>query len=360
MNLVLDFLALNRERLGLDRDGVLPRFRSVLLTPRFRASIHVVFLLLPEGSPNPALVAKLPRRAGVSPELMREAAILESIQRRRAAAPDSVPELVAFEPHRGHMLLVETALAGPPLHPAAVRRDLAGSVDEAIRWLLDVHRRSAVPSSEDPTWFERLVSRPLDRLEAALGSTGGGAWLVERTRELVEPLRGVAPPLVLAHGDFAHPNLIRLPNGRLGAVDWELAEMRGLPAGDFFLFLAYAAAARARARGPAAIASSFHGALCGGRAWARPFLRRYFAEVGLEPGWAQPLCALAFARSLAKLLDSAGADRSGADCAGADSLGAGAAAGDGAAEGKAPVSRWLLDDRRYALWRHAVLHADQD
>lgn len=353
MNLVLDFLALHRERLGLDRDGVLPRFRSVLLTPRFRASSHVVFLLLPEGSPNPALVAKLPRRAGVSPALMREAANLVAIRRRQAAAPDSVPELVAFEPHRGHMLLVETALAGPPLHPAAVRRDPAGSIDEAIRWLLDVHRRSAVPSNEDPTWFDRLVSRPLDRLEAALGPTGGGAWLVGRTRELVEPLRGVALPLVLAHGDFAHPNLIRLPTGRLGAVDWELAEMRGLPAGDFFLLLAYAAAARARARGPAAIASSFHGALYGGRPWARPFLRRYFAELGLEPRWGPPLCALAFARSLADLLD-----RAGADSAVAIGAAAGAAAGDGAAEGKLPVSRWLLDDRRYALWHHAVLHAD--
>ncbi len=34
--------------------------------------------------------------------------------------------MIAFEPYCGYPLLVETALVGQPMDPAAVRRDLAG------------------------------------------------------------------------------------------------------------------------------------------------------------------------------------------------------------------------------------------
>ena len=343
MSLVHDFMAQNRERLELDRYGVPRRLRSILLTPRFRSSSHVIVLLLPDESQDPVLVAKLPRGGGASPTLMREASALQAIQRRRAAAPGSVPELVAFESFRGQMLLLETGLAGTHLNPAAVRRSPGVAMEEVSGWLLDVHRRSAVASHADPTWFARLVERPLERLEAALASTSEGAWLVERTRNLVDPLREAALPLVLAHGDFAHPNLIRLPEGRLGAVDWELGEMNGLPAGDFFLFLAYAAAARARARGAEAIASAYNGALGGDHPWGRPFLQRYFTAARLEPAWVAPLGALAFARNLADRLDC---------------VTPASAATNGATN--APAASWLVSDRRYALWKDAVLHADAD
>jgi aminoglycoside phosphotransferase (APT) family kinase protein len=286
------------------------------------------------------LVAKLPRRGGPAPALAREASALQAIQRRRAAAPGSVPELVALESYRGQTLLIETALAGSHLTPAAVRRDHAFAIAAASEWLLDVHRRSAVASGEDPTWFARLVERPLDRLEATLGSRSEGARLVERTRNLVDPLREAALPLVLAHGDFAHPNLIRFPEGRLGAVDWELAEMPGLPAGDFFHFLAYAAAARARARGAQAIASALDRALHGDHPWARPLLYDYFAAAGLDPAWAPPLIALTFARNLADRLE-------------------GVTAAEVAPTGDT-LNAWLLADRRYALWKQAVLRADAD
>jgi aminoglycoside phosphotransferase (APT) family kinase protein len=340
MNLVQDFLAQNRERLELDRYGVPPRLRTILLTPRFRSSSHVIFLLLPDESQNPVLVAKMPRSGGASPALLREASALQAIQRLQAAAPGSVPELVALESFRGQMLLLETGLAGPPLSPTAVRRDHAAAIEEASAWLLDVHCRSAVASSTDPTWFARLIERPLDRLEAALASTSEGAWLVERTRNLVDPLRKAALPLVLAHGDFAHPNLIRLPEGRLGAVDWELGEMQGLPAGDFFLFLAYVAAARARARGAEAIASAWNPALRGDNPWARPFLQHYFTAAELEPTWTEPLGALAFARNLADRLD----------CVTPASTATTGAPG-------ATAASWLVTDRHYALWKDAVLHA---
>jgi thiamine kinase-like enzyme len=48
--------------------------------------------------------------------------------------------------------------------------------------------------------------------------------LVEQALELLAPLSGAEMPLVMEHGDLNPPNLIRLADGRLGMVDWEVAE----------------------------------------------------------------------------------------------------------------------------------------
>ena len=69
-----------------------------------------------------------------------------------------------------------------------------------------------------------------------------GAWIarhVERTARLLGTLDDVAVPTVLEHGDLAPPNLLRLRNGGLGVVDWEVADPAGLPLGDLLFFAAF-------------------------------------------------------------------------------------------------------------------------
>lgn len=55
------------------------------------------------------------------------------------------------------------------------------------------------------------------------------------------PLRSMQLPLVFEHGDLSYPNLLLLPTGEPGVLDWELANPDGLPACDLFLFLTYVA-----------------------------------------------------------------------------------------------------------------------
>src|SRR5262249_5861925 len=64
MNMVLTYLEANRQRLDLARYGLPERLSSMMVTPRFRTSNHVVFLVLAPGRPEPLLVAKLPRLSG--------------------------------------------------------------------------------------------------------------------------------------------------------------------------------------------------------------------------------------------------------------------------------------------------------
>jgi aminoglycoside phosphotransferase (APT) family kinase protein len=64
----------------------------------------------------------------------------------------------------------------------------------------------------------------------------GVAGLADRTAQILGAFGDVAVPAVLEHGDLAPPNLLRLRDGRLGVVDWEVADHEGLPLGDLLFF----------------------------------------------------------------------------------------------------------------------------
>lgn len=335
MNTALAFLREHRARLALDQRGVPERLASVVLTPRFAASRHVIVLLLPAGRAEPVLVAKLPRLAGDGAALAHEADVLRALQAARPGGLDSVPAVIAFEEVSGYPLLVETALVGPPLDRAAVRRDPARACALGVDWLADV----ATPprGTLDEAAFARLVSEPLAAFAAGFPLARADEALLAMTRESAERLRGVGLPLVLEHGDLSHPNLILRAGGSLGVVDWELAQLAGLPAHDLFFFLTYVAFARQDARTTAAQVEAFRGAFFGRDAWARPYALEYAARLGLASEWLGPLFVLCWARYTTRLWARVNA-------------------AEGAPAGNGERAAWLRDNRYYALWQYAIEH----
>ena len=97
MNTVLSFLHENRQRFALERYGAHGRLASLVITPRFQASSHVVFMIWATGTTTPVLVAKTPRLVDATTNLQREVANLRLVQARRPAGFASVPQVVAFE-----------------------------------------------------------------------------------------------------------------------------------------------------------------------------------------------------------------------------------------------------------------------
>jgi hypothetical protein len=294
VNAVAAYLTAHRGRLGLDALGVPKRPVCVLLTPRHRRSRHVVTLVLAPGGREPVLVAKVPRLAGDDAGLAREAVGLRAAEhalRRAGGSSATAPRLVTFDDGPAGPLLLQTALRGRPVSRAALRRD-GRVVADVAAWL----RRLAAATRQVPSddaWFERLIGAPLQTL--AVRARGGElAAMVDRTLALAQPLRCARLPLVLEHGDLAHPNLLRGPDGRLGVLDWERAEPHGLPAHDLLFFLAYAAAARSRGR-----MAGVRAAFAGPRAWGRELAERYATAVGLDPWMLQPLLAVSAARTVA-------------------------------------------------------------
>lgn len=322
LNRIEVFLEANRERLGLEQYGLREPASYVLVTPRFRASRHVVFLVLPRESAEPALVAKIPRLKRDTGGLAREYAGLTAAQKAPVLA-GTIPQIVAFE----ESLLVETALQGAPLTRSDVRR-LANLVQTVVDWLLALPR--VLGHEVD---YSRLLEAPLRRVSEELGGTE--TELVERTLKLVAPLRGASLPLTLEHGDLSEPNLIRLDGGRVGLVDWELSEPGGLPAHDLFFFLAYVAFARTRAASSDEQVAAVHDAVVAPDGWARPVAVDYARRAGVPRALLGPLFVATWARYFAGLLERLG--RGGL---------------------RPETAEWLVANRFHALWRLAVEHAD--
>ncbi len=305
----------------------------VLLTPGYQTSRHTVSLLVPRGSSEPTLVAKRPRLADDIEGIAREASVIGAVEGSPGTG-GTIPRVVAFEPNAAQPVLVETALAGRTITPAMLRSSPSTYVEATVSWL---ERLPTTPTGSDPSWYERLVERPLEALEGAFPAESEASRLAERTLSLVDPIRNASFPLVLEHGDLSHPNLIRLTDGRLGVIDWELGEERGLPLHDLGLFLANVAFATRRARQTTELVAAFDEAFFGTDAWAAPTLRAYADRLGVQADIRVPLFVCCWARYTSLLVARAGATRE---------------------DPGANTETWLRGNRYYALWKRALEQAE--
>ena len=339
------YVAANRGRLKLDGlvDGPTA---TLLVTPRFQASAHVVGLVTPRRSGRPAVVVKIHRLAGSTRTLEAEATTLTALAQLRPGGTLGVPRLLAHEPIAGHAALVETALAGRPLDPMEIRRDRDPAIEAVGSWLRGLRRTDT--SARDGDRWARLIAPALDALESVLADDVSDADRVRRARELATPLRTADLPVVVEHGDLSHPNLLLLDEGpapRIGVVDWELGEPHGLPLGDLLFFLGYVAVAERRPRTPDEHADAIEAAFCGPAAWAAMAAARQADGEGIDRALLGPILVVTWTRALARLLGRLDGDPDhGPREAGTDA--------DAAAAG-----RRLRGHRYHAIWRRVVERA---
>lgn len=339
MDTVSSFLLANRQRFELDRHGIGRVVSSVVVTPRFRASAHVVVLVLRADGVRPALVVKIPRLAAGEASVRHEAACLRALHAANPEAGRVAPRLVACEDHCGRPLLIETALSGRPLDRRAVRRDPVKACEAALAWLARIERPAPAPAEPDSGWYRRDIELPLLAFADRFPLSREELAAVERTLDLVAPLTRIELPPVFEHGDLSHPNILVQDGGELGVIDWETAAPHGLPLSDLFFFLAYVAAARARAATADEHVRAFDGAFCARRAWVRPYAHAYARRLGIAMESFTALFVVGLLRRAASYATRV----------------------QGGVE--APVSpeqaRWLRSTRYFRLWRHALANLDR-
>lgn len=336
MNLILTFLIKNWQRLQLTRYGDPVRLSCVMMTPRFRASSHVICFVLAEGRTEPLFVVKLPRLPGDNERLDREVSNLHVANRGRAQDDDSIPRIVAYEDYHAHRLLIETAVPGQPMSPAVVRSRPEACLEAGLAWLLTLQDVPSRPSESD--WYERLVEQPLHQLKNILPPNADDERLIEQTLALLRPIRHQELPSVLEHGDFSSPNILQDKEGRVGVVDWELAEPKGLPAADLFFFLTYIASARQNARKNAAYLDAFQQAFFGPKAWAWTYVRRYGERFKVSEEMLKPLFVATWGRYVAGLVMRLQESNENGSQVGDETI------------------KWLRSNRYYALWQYTIEH----
>jgi Phosphotransferase enzyme family len=300
VNAVAAYLRRNEVELGHAPSCSIERLSCVLVTPRFRASRHVVMLFLEPGRGEPLVVAKIARLLDDRGSLAREAANLRAVQASRAAGFDTIPRLIALDSIAGRATLIETALPGRPIDPGTIRRRLVAAVDAVTTWLDEL--QTPDPTRLDDSWFGRLLEQPLERLASLCAPASEELQLARRTLDLLEPIRHERVPLVIEHGDLSQPNLVWLPDGRAGVVDWEFAEPEGLPLLDLSFFLNYAATAAAGARTEAEAVAAFHRAFVGRDTWCTRALCAYASRLRIPERLMTPLFVASWARYAAKMI----------------------------------------------------------
>jgi len=337
MNALLACLERHRQSLGLERYGIGARPGYVMKTPRFAASRHVIALIFAEGGAEPVLVAKTPRIAADRDGIDREAQALRDMRNRGAKLGESIPQLVGVVDCQGHPVLLQTAVSGAPLDPGLVQQDRALACRDVTSWLIELHGATAIWADDRAAWYETQVEQPVRRLAAFFGERDDAGQLVEQARVQMESLASETLPYVVEHGDVSHPNLFRLRSGKIGVIDWELAEMYGVPLADVWFFLTYAACATAKSRTKEGELAAFREAFFGPSPWTKPHVDRYVRALSLPHGALAGLFVLTWTRRVAALARQLGG------ASPTDQSPAGGSAADA-----------VRNSRYYAFWRQAV------
>ncbi|WP_426997061.1 aminoglycoside phosphotransferase family protein [Pseudarthrobacter sp. N5] len=332
MNFIDSVLQDHYQELELEKYGIGRHWATVLLTPRFVTSRHVVALIFAIGAREPSLVVKVPRQPGDNHSVRHEAEMMKQLRARGGRPLIGVPEVLGTLDVGAHTVLIETAVTGAPLDPHRVAADLSGAISAGTDFVAALPFTRSAPANEG--WYDRTISRPLRALAGMLPLDDDLSVLVERTHEMLAPLRSVQLPAVVEHGDLSHPNLFLPPQGRLQVVDWERSRTDGLPGHDLVFYLQYLSESNEQAFSRIGQLEAFDKAF-GSTGWALAPLRSHLQLRGVNPDLLPLLITATWARSAATL--------------------AYRLAGQAAPEqGRTQMRAAVLADRDYWLWRHVV------
>jgi aminoglycoside phosphotransferase (APT) family kinase protein len=207
----------------------------VLLTGGHRSLSKVVSLVFAPGHPVPEVVVKFARVAEAERGLEREAEVLRALAETRPALRGT-PRVLAVSQRAGRVALVETAVRGQPLLPALTMSRLPELALRVTRLLAELAEGGELRPRAH--WWPRLVGRPLEEFERAFGGVIG-AELRKQARALLEGLDDL--PHACEHRDCAPWNIVLVGDGAPALMDWESADLHGLPCLDLVYFLANAA-----------------------------------------------------------------------------------------------------------------------
>jgi hypothetical protein len=211
------------------------RLSTLLVTGGPRSVSKVVLLAFAEPNPIPLVAVKAPRAEGAVLGILREGEALERLSGPGSKPVPGVPRLLFRREIDSVPLVGETALAGRPLESLLTSGSLATWSVKVTGWLAALAHGS--PARRANHWREVIVEPVLSRFVEFFGGVVDRGLL--REGEAIVRTIGSLPP-VPEQRDFGPWNLLVTPAGELAVLDWESAEVEGLPALDLLYYLAYA------------------------------------------------------------------------------------------------------------------------
>ena len=266
------------------------RISTLLVTGGPRSVSKVVLLAFAEPSPLPRIAIKAPRVDDAAAGVRREGTVLAGLAARRQGSVSGVPRILVRREIDGLPVVGETALVGRPLESLLTLRSLGAWSTKVTDWLTGlVARETTFP----PAHWRRVIAEPaLSRFVDAFGGVIDDGLLRE-----AEAMVGAigALPTTPEQRDFGPWNVLVTPAGEIAVLDWESAELDGLPVLDLLYYLAYASFQVDGARDRDSRVASYRRSLDPSTrtgAVRRDCLARYIDALGLDPVQLGPLRAL--------------------------------------------------------------------
>lgn len=222
------------ETRDLLRDELGDDATAMLVTAGCRSVGKVVALVFSGGADEPTAAVKYARTPEAAARLDHEEAALRHVARTRPCLP-GVPRVLFRRPSDPGAPLGESVLAGTP-----VQRLLSRSTHESLAravtdWCVEVVGPATV--TDPGRWWARLVGSTVDAFADGFGAVAD-LGLLDGTARRLRTLPALR--LVVEHRDLAPWNVLLDAGGRVQVLDWESAELEGLPMLDLVYYLAHA------------------------------------------------------------------------------------------------------------------------
>jgi glycosyltransferase involved in cell wall biosynthesis len=266
------------------------RLSTLLVTGGPRSVSKVVVLAFAEPSATPLVAVKAPRVEEAAAGVRREGAALEHLAARRPGGVPGVPRMLVQREIAGVPLLGETALVGRPLDSLMTSRSVGPWSTKIADWLAALV--SPEPALSPAHWRDAIVEPTLARFEELFGGVVDPG-LLQEGKAIVRAIGAL--PAVAEQRDLGPWNVLVTPGNEIAVLDWESAEVDGLPALDLLYYLAYASFAADRAGDRASRIASYRRSLDSSKpmgAIRRDCLARYLDALGLDSSHLAPLRGL--------------------------------------------------------------------
>jgi hypothetical protein len=280
----LEYLRAHWAEWGLG--GTPDRLCRLLLTGGQHSLNKVVALVAAAPDCAPQVAVKLARVPEAYNSLRREAATLQTVYERRPQL-SGIPRVLFCLEQDSSPIVGETVLGGMPLYTRLRRENFRSLALAAADWLVELAGQTA--SAPRASWWPRLVEATVAEFQENFGVIVDQQKL-DQARASLAQLTDL--PLVCEQRDFSPWNVLIDADDNWIVLDWESAELDGLPARDLIYFLTYLAFFRAGAMESGHYREAYRDLLNPQSETGAVFtecLTRYTAQVGIDPAALKPL-----------------------------------------------------------------------
>ena len=207
--------------------------RCLMLAGGMDRRNKLTVLAFSEGSGKPSVVVKLARTPISEPGVAHEASVLRAIQDSPIAKVATIPTPLFCGRLGAALAVAETALDGRDLLTILTARSFPSVASQLADTLA-----ALVPEDAAEDRWDRSIAPIVTEFQRRFGEV----LEQDDLNRHVQELRSLPPlPTVIEHRDCSPWNLMVTSEGSLAFLDWESAELDGLPVLDLAYFLVNAA-----------------------------------------------------------------------------------------------------------------------